>query len=126
MMLKCERCGAEVDEEDFYELGNERICEDCYFDSVMPQHPCDPIAQSSVDKFSEAFGEVKPEDLLEAQRKVYEFIKEKGKVTPVEILQKFGMRQSDLTQIFIVLRRFKLAKGARIDGETYYVPWDYQ
>jgi hypothetical protein len=42
----------------------------------------------------------------------------------VEILQKFGMRQGELTQIFIVLRRFKLAKGARIDGEIYCVPWD--
>jgi len=126
MRLKCVRCGVEVDEEDSYELRNERVCEDCYFDSAMPQHPCDPVAQSGVDKFSETFGEVKSEELLEEQRKVYEFIKEKGKVTPIEIIQKFGMRQGELTQIFIVLRRFKLAKGARIDGVTYCVPWDYQ
>jgi len=126
MRLKCERCGVEVDEEDSYELRNERVCEDCYFDSAMPQHPCDPVAQSGGDKFSETFGEVKPEELLEEQRKVYEFIKEKGKVTPIEIMQKFGMRQGELTQIFIVLRRFKLAKGANIDGVTYCVPWDYQ
>jgi len=92
----------------------------------MPHGPCDPVSQSGVDKFSEAFGEVKPEELLEGQRKVYEFIKEKGKVTSVEVLQKFGMRQGELTQILIVLRRFKLTKGARIDGEVYYVPWDYQ
>ena len=126
MMLRCERCGAEVEDEDSYMLGDERVCEDCYFDSAMPQHPCDPVAQSGVDKFSEAFGEVKPGELLEEQRKVYEFIKEKGKVTSVEVLQKFGIRQGELTQILIVLRRFKLIKGARIDGETYYVPWDYQ
>nr|CBH38917.1 conserved hypothetical protein [uncultured archaeon] len=126
MRLKCERCGAEVEEEDSYELRNERVCEDCYFDTKMPQHACDPIAQSGVDKFSETFGEVKPEELLEEQRKVYEFIKEKGKVTSMEVLQKFGMRQGELTQIFIVLRRFKLAKGARIEGVTYSVPWDYQ
>jgi hypothetical protein len=41
-------------------------------------------------------------------------------------MQKFGMRQGELTQIFIVLRRFKLAKGVRIDGEICFVPWDYQ
>ena len=126
MMLKCERCGTEVEDEDSYVLRDERVCEDCYFDSAMPQHPCDPIAQSGVDKFSEAFGEVKPEDLPEEQRKVYEFIKEKGKVTSMEVLQKFGMRQGEFTQILIVLRRFKLAKGARIDGVTYCVPWNYQ
>ena len=126
MKIKCERCGAEVEEEDSYMLRDERVCEDCYFDSAMPQHPCDPVAQSGVDKFSEAFGEVKPEELLEEQRKVYEFIKEKGKVTSMEVLQKFGMRQGELTQIFIVLRRFKLAKAAKINGVTYCVPWDYQ
>ena len=126
MRLKCERCGAEVEDEDSYMLRDERVCEDCYFDSAMPQHPCDPVAQSGVDKFSEAFGEVKPEELLEEQRKVYEFIKEKGKVTPIEIMQKFGMRQGELTQIFIVLRRLKLAKGVRIDGEICSVHWDYQ
>ncbi len=125
MRLKCERCGACVDEEDSYELGNERICEDCYIDSAMPQHPCDPVAQSGVDKFSEAFGVVKPEELLEEQRKVYEFIQENGKVTPLEMMQEFSMREGDLRQILIVLRRFKLVKGARIDGETYSVPWDY-
>ncbi|MGP8329769.1 MAG: hypothetical protein ACT6FF_05580 [Methanosarcinaceae archaeon] len=126
MKLKCEKCGSEVDEEDSYELENEQVCEDCYFDSAMPQHPCDPVAQSSTDKFLETFGKVKPEELLEEQRKVYEFIKERGKVTSMEILQKFGMRQGELTQIFIVLRRFKLARGARIDGEIYCVPWDYE
>ena len=124
MKLKCEKCGTEVDEEDSYKLGNEKVCEDCYFDSAMSQQTCDPVAQSSVEKFLETFGDVKPEELLEEQRKVYEFIKEKGKVTSVEILQKFGMRQGELTQIFIVLRRFKLAKRARIDGEIYCVPWD--
>jgi transcription initiation factor IIE alpha subunit len=125
MKLKCEKCGTEVDEEDSYKLGNEQVCEDCYFDSAMPQNPCDPVAQSSTDKFQEVFGEVKPEQLLEEQRKVYEFIKEREKVTSMEILQKFSMRQGELTQIFIVLRRFKLAKGARIDDEIYCVPWDY-
>jgi hypothetical protein len=40
-------------------------------------------------------------------------------------MQEFSMREGDLRQILIVLRRFKLVKGARIDGETYSVPWDY-
>ena len=124
MKLKCEKCGTEVDEEDSYKLGNEKVCEDCYFDSAMPQNPCNPVAQSSTDKFLEAFGEVKPEQLLEEQRKVYEFIREREKVTSMEILQKFSMRQGELTQIFIVLRRFKLVKGVKIDGEIYCVPWD--
>lgn len=59
------------------------------------------------------------------EKKVYEFIQANGKVTPLEMMQEFSMREGDLRQILIVLRRFKLVKGARIDGETYSVPWDY-
>ena len=88
-------------------------------------NPIDPVAQSGVDKFSEAFGAVKPGALLEEQRKVYEFIQENGKATPLEMMQEFSMREGDLRQILIVLRRFKMVKGARIEGETYSVPWDY-
>ncbi|MHC1582313.1 MAG: hypothetical protein ACXQT5_04895 [Candidatus Syntropharchaeia archaeon] len=124
--MKCARCGTEIDEEDTYELGKEKVCEDCFLDTQMPQHPCDPIAQSAADRLSEIFGEIKPDELLEEQRRVYEFIKEKGKVTPAEILNRFGMREGDLRQIFIVLRRLRLAKGRNIGGKIYYVPWDYQ
>lgn len=123
MRLKCERCGAEVDQEDSYELGNERVCEDCYFDSNVSQH--DPIAQSTAEKFSEVFVEVKSEELLEEQRKVHEFIKEKEKVTNMEILQKFGMSEGDLSQILIVLGGLKLVKDIRINGEVCHVPWEY-
>jgi len=126
MKLKCAICGANVEEEDSYELGSEKVCEDCCLDGMMPQNPCNPIAQSATDRFSEAFGGVKPEELLEEQREVYEFVKAKGKVTTAEMLDKFGMRQGDLTQIIIVLRRLKLAKGRKIGDSVYCVPWDYE
>ncbi|MHC1596253.1 MAG: hypothetical protein ACXQTO_05325 [Candidatus Syntropharchaeales archaeon] len=120
--MKCARCGTEIDEEDTYELGKEKVCEDCFLDAQTPQHPCDPLAQSVADRF----GRINPDELLEEQREVYEFIKEKGKVTPAEILERFGMREGDLRQIFIVLRRLKLVKGQEIDGEICYVPYEYQ
>jgi len=120
--MKCARCGTEIDEGDFYELGKEKVCEDCFLDAQMPQHPCDPLAQSVADRF----GRISPDELLEEQRKVYEFIRERGKVTPAEILERFGMREGDLRQIFIVLRRLKLVKGQEIDGEICYVPYEYQ
>ncbi|MDF2955689.1 MAG: hypothetical protein OD815_001305 [Candidatus Alkanophagales archaeon MCA70_species_2] len=126
MRVKCARCGVEVDEEDMYEMSGERVCEDCYFDSMMPQHPCDPFAQRAAERFEEFFGEVKPENLLEEQRKVYELIKERGKATPDEIIKELGIRPGELTQIFIVLRRLKLAKAHKIGDKIYYVPWDYR
>jgi len=125
MKLKCEMCGAEIKEDNSYDLGNEKICEDCYLDHVMPQNPCDPMAQSATDRFVDTFGEIKPENLLEDQKKVYEFIKTRGKVTTMEVMQKFSMREGDLRQILIVLRRLKLAKGRKISDKVYWVPWDY-
>ncbi len=120
--MKCSRCGIGIGKEDAYELEGERVCEDCFLDAQMPQHPCDPLAQSVADRF----GRISPDELLEEQREVYEFIKERGKVTPAEILNRFGMREGDLRQIFIVLRRLKLVKGQEIDGEICYVPYEYQ
>ncbi|MHC1635570.1 MAG: hypothetical protein ACXQTS_02955 [Candidatus Methanospirareceae archaeon] len=43
---------------------------------MMPQHPCDPFAQRATERFEEFFGEVKSEDLLEEQRKVYDSIED--------------------------------------------------
>ncbi len=123
--MKCARCGAEVDEEDVYDLKGEKVCEDCYFDEHMPRHPCDPIAQSIADRFSCIFGETKPEELPDIQRKIYEFIKNRGKATHEEILREFDLRHGELTQNMIVLRRLRLVKGAKIGDKIYYVPWEW-
>jgi transcription initiation factor IIE alpha subunit len=77
-------------------------------------------------KFSEAFGKTGPEKLLEEQRKVYEFIKERGKATEEEILNEFGMRPEELRKTLMVLRRFELMKGANINDKIYVVPWEYE
>ncbi len=122
--MKCARCGAEIDERDAYELGGERVCEDCYFDSMMPQHPCDPFAQSAADKFSRIFGVISPEELLDDQKRVYELLKKRGKASQEELIRELGMRPGEITQIMIVLRRLKLAKARKIGDTVYYVPWD--
>jgi transcription initiation factor IIE alpha subunit len=126
MKLTCSRCGAELEEKDAYEIGKEKVCEDCYLDMQMPQHACDPVAQHAADRFFGTFGKRDPEELLEEQRKVYEFIRERGKATEEEILNKFRMRPGEVKQIMIVLRRFKLTKGAKIDDKIYCVPWEYE
>jgi hypothetical protein len=124
MKLRCSKCGVEIEEKDAYDIKGEKVCEDCCLDMQMAQHPCDPFAQKVADTFAETFGSTGPEELLEEQRKVYDFVKERGKATTEEILNKFKMKSGELTQIMIVLRRLKLAKGAKIGDKTYLVPWD--
>ncbi|MDY6853138.1 MAG: hypothetical protein SWO11_00300 [Thermodesulfobacteriota bacterium] len=122
--MKCSRCGTELDEEYPYKIRWERVCEECYIDNSLPKHPCDPIAQMVMENFMETFQRSPMEELSERQRNIYEFIKEKGRVTPEEIAQTFGLRPLDLTQDFIILRRFGLAKGSKIGDKVYYVLWE--
>jgi formylmethanofuran dehydrogenase subunit E len=39
MKVRCSRCGADIEEEDAYEVGTEKICEDCYLDMQNSQRP---------------------------------------------------------------------------------------
>lgn len=120
--MRCEKCGAEIEEEDVYDVQGQKLCEDCCLGEVMPQHPCDPIIQFAADTFSMAYGRTRAEDLSEPQRKIYQFIKETGKAAPEELMKEFHLSGPELRQIFIVLRWLKLAKGAREGDKIYFVP----
>ncbi|MFA4911375.1 MAG: hypothetical protein WC649_10090 [Desulfobacteria bacterium] len=122
--MKCERCGSELKEGDIFKIRWEKVCEECYMDNTLPKHPCDPFAQMNASNIMEITKKSPMEELSERQRKIYEFIKEKARVTPMEIAEEFGLRELDLMQDFIVLRRLGLAKGTK-DGDTvYYVVWN--
>lgn len=54
MKLRCSRCGAEIEQEDAYDIREGKVCEDCYLDEQMV-----------ADRFSETFGSTGPEEVLE-------------------------------------------------------------
>ncbi|MFA4909671.1 MAG: winged helix-turn-helix domain-containing protein [Desulfobacteria bacterium] len=119
--MKCSNCGAELDSEYKYKIRWEKVCEDCYINSTLPKNPCDPIAQMVTENFMETFKRSPMEELSETQKKIYEFIKEKGKALPEEIARELGLGELDLRKNFIVLRRLGLAKGTKIGNKVYYV-----
>ena len=122
--MKCSKCGAELDSEYNYKIRWERFCEDCYIDSTLPKSPCDPIAQMVTENFMETLKRSPMEEISETQKKIYEFVKRKGKVLPEEIAAEFGLGELDLRKNFIVLRRLGLAKGTKIGDKVYYVMWE--
>lgn len=122
--MKCERCDSELKEGNIFKIRWEKVCEECYIDNSLPKHPCDPIAQMNMENMMEVTKKSPMEELSERQRKIYEFVKEKGRVTPMEIAEEFGLRELDLMQDFIVLRRLGLVNGKKEDGAVYYVLWD--
>ncbi|MFH1626378.1 MAG: hypothetical protein ABID54_14655 [Pseudomonadota bacterium] len=122
--MKCERCGTELKEGNIFKIRWEKVCEGCYMDNTLPKHPCDPFGQMNVENLMEITKKSPMEELSERQKKIYEFVKEKGRVTPLEIAKEFGLRELDLMQDFIVLRRLGLAKGRKVGDTIYYVVWD--
>ena len=122
--MQCDRCGAELEKDNIFKIRWEKVCEECYIDNSLPKHPCDPIKQMNMENFMETMKKSPMEELSERQMKIYEFVKEKGKVTPGEIAKEFRLRELDLMQDFIVLRRLGLAKGTKEGSTVYYTVWN--
>lgn len=122
--MKCERCDTELEKGNLYRIRWEKVCEECYIDNTLPKHPCDPYSQMSAENVMEITKKSPMEELSERQRKIYEFVKGKGRVTPLQIAEEFDLRELDLMQDFIVLRRLGLAKGIKVGDTVYYVIWD--
>jgi len=125
MIIKCNRCGCEVPEEDCYQHLGEVLCEDCYIDVRYPVKACDPWAVYSATRSRESAGLKGTEGLTELQKKIYEFIREKGKVTREEILANFNLRDTELQTHLATLRHCELVKGHKENSRVYLVPFDF-
>ncbi len=125
MIIKCNRCGCEVPEEDCYQHRGEVLCEDCYIDVRYPVKACDPWAVYSATRSRESAGLKGTEGLTELQKKIYEFIREKGKVTREEILANFNLRDTELQTHLATLRHCELVKGHKENSRVYLVPFDF-
>ncbi len=57
------------------------------------------------------------------QRAIYEFIRDKGKVTRGEVMENFNISEGELKTQVAVLRHCELAKGHKEDNRVYLVPF---
>ena len=120
--MECERCGAELEKGNVFKIRWEKVCEECYIDNSLPKHPCDPMRQMNMENLMETMHKSPMEELSERQKSIYDYIMDKDRVTPGEIAEEFGLRELDLMQDFIVLRRRGLAKAEKVDKTVYYIP----
>ena len=123
--MKCNRCGREVPAENSYQHIGETLCEDCYIDIRYPVKACDPWAVYSATRSRESSGLEGTEGLTEQQRKIYEFVKRKGKVTREEILANFNIQEMELQTNLATLRHCELVKGRKEGNCVYLVPFDF-
>jgi hypothetical protein len=116
----CAKCREEIPAGDEMQLHGQTVCEDCFIIAVQPPKTCDVAAVQSAVTHRKQAGQTGTEGLTELQKKIYEFVKEKGKVTRPEIAERFDLKDWELERNFAVLRHCELLKGTK-EGKTIYI-----
>ena len=65
------------------------------------------------------------EGLTELQKAIYEFIKEKGKVTREQLIEYFKLSEAELQRQLATLRHCDLVRGHKEGDSIYLVPFNY-
>ena len=122
-MFECPKCEQKVRREDGLEHGDQVLCEDCYIKVTHRIQTCDPLATRSALWFRKTSGLETTAGLTEQQRAIYEFIKDRGKVTGVELYSKFHLSPQELENQIAILRHCELVKGQKEGDKVYLVPF---
>ena len=120
----CQHCGQEISGNDSYEYLGQTLCEDCYLDLRYPAKSCDPWAVYTATRTRESQGLTGAEGLTGLQKTVYEYIKEKGKVTAEELMVKLNLSEPEMKTQVAALRHSELVKGQKDGDKVYLVPFD--
>ncbi len=118
--MKCEKCGLELSEAEVNTYQGKSLCEDCMFDLMNPPKTCDPTAVRSTLTIRQELGQTGTEGLNEMQKKIYDLVVSKGRISRDELLQTLGMSMENLERDFAVLRHCELLRGFKEDGVLYF------
>jgi hypothetical protein len=108
-MPRCTRCQGECDDHDLRDLSDQRLCEDCYIDSVELSKTCDPWAVHSAKNFVASQGL----RLTAGQEKLLELVKAAREIGFPEAAQRLGLTEKQLQEDFTVLRHMELLRAAK-------------
>ncbi len=122
MVVKCDRCGREVAEGESFSHMGKTLCEDCYIEAGLHVTGCDPWATYSATHTREGLGLKGAEGLTELQKKVYEFVKSKGKVTREEVMASFNLSEADMDAQIPSLMHSELVKEYSEGDHFYLIP----
>ncbi len=115
----CNNCRQEIPKGEEMNFRGKVFCEDCYVEALSIPKTCDVAAVYSARKTREAAGQKGTEGLTPLQKEIYEYVKEKGRVTPEALAEKFDTTLAEIQRQFATLRHCELLKGTKIDGVVY-------
>ncbi len=119
--MKYSRCGREISEKESYVHQGKVLCEDCLMETGLHAGKCEPWASYLATHSRENSGMQGTEGLAELQRKVYQFIKSRGKVTREEVGQNFNLSEAEMDAQLIPLMHLEMVKERSEKDNLYLV-----
>ncbi len=120
IFMKCERCGAELEENQATTYQGKTLCEDCCFDLINPPKTCDPTAVSSTQTLRKQLGQTGTQGITELQKKIYDLVVNRGKISREEVMQTLQLSPAELEREFAVLRHCELLRGFKEGNVVYF------
>lgn len=120
--MKCSRCSRELAESERYVYQGKVFCEDCLMDIGLTTKECDPWATYVDVSARRRHGIKGAEDLTDLEKRVYEFVKSKGKTTREEVMENLNLTQGELNAQLTALMHSELIKERGEAGRLYLVP----
>ena len=118
--VRCDNCGTEMLKEDSLSRDGSVLCEDCYVTASHRIQACDPWAVRAAKEFQKSSGVSVVDALTDQQRAIYEFIKDRGRAEPEEVLANFRLTPRELENIGATLRHCELIKGQKDGAKVYW------
>jgi hypothetical protein len=118
--MKCDRCGLNFEENLVNHFQGSRLCEDCCFELMNPPKACDPLAVSSTLSVRKQLGQTGTEGLTELQKKIYNIVAERGKISRDELTSSLKMTPKEMEREFAILRHCELLRAFKEGSIVYF------
>jgi predicted HTH transcriptional regulator len=97
------------------------MCDDCLMDVGLNPHNCDPWAEYVDTADRKRHGLTGSAGLTEAEKNIYDFVKEKGKATRQQVMAGLNLSATELEDRLTALLHNELVKEASEVGKQYLV-----
>lgn len=118
----CQRCGKPIEKEQGYQHLGGLYCEDCYMDILSPPKACDPWAVYTAR--STLQGQDKFSALTPSQRRLVDYVKEKGEATAEDIMAALSISEQEFKREFAVLRHMEVIRRSKKGTDAVYKLFD--
>ncbi len=118
--MKCDQCGLSLEENQVNHFQGKVLCEDCCFELMNPPKVCDPLAVSSTLSVRKQLGQTGTEGLTELQKKIYDMVAERGKISREELTSHLNLTPEKMEREFSILRHCELLRTFKEGNIVYF------